>query len=260
MAFLEQSTWEGKIYSGGWITGSGGEYDAIEPATGKTLARVGAATAADVHKAAESAAQAQREWAALTYDRRAAVLRRAGDLFVEHEDEIHDWLIRESGAIRPVRTIPDQRCRRRGVLGSSSSGQPSGRRDPAVQPAAAVHGPPVAGRCGRRDRPVQCADHPGDPGHRPRPRAGQRGDLQTRPADRDQRWRRVRQNLRGGRPARRPVPRAARRCRRRCRGGRRPADSGDRVHRFHQGRKDRSPPRRRTGSSGCTWNSAATPR
>ena len=66
MAFLEQSTWEGKIYSAGWVPGSGGEYDAIEPATGNTLASVGAATAADVHKAAESAAQAQREWAALT--------------------------------------------------------------------------------------------------------------------------------------------------------------------------------------------------
>ena len=85
----------------GGCAGSGGEYDAVEPATGTTLARVGAATAADVHKAAEAAAQAQRDWAALPYDRRAAVLRRAGQLFVEHEDEIHEWLIRESGAIRP---------------------------------------------------------------------------------------------------------------------------------------------------------------
>src|SRR4051794_38945055 len=102
MAFLDRSRWEGKIFTtGGWGPGSGGEYDAVEPATGTTLARVGAATAADVHKAAEAAAQAQRDWAALPYDQRAAVLRRAGQLFVEHEDEIHEWLVRESGAIRP---------------------------------------------------------------------------------------------------------------------------------------------------------------
>ena len=65
------SVWEGRIYSGGWVPGSGGEYDAVEPATGNTLGRVGTATPADVHKAAERAAQAQREWAGLTYDRRA---------------------------------------------------------------------------------------------------------------------------------------------------------------------------------------------
>jgi benzaldehyde dehydrogenase (NAD) len=63
MAFLDQQIWEGRIYSGGWVSGSGGEYDAVEPATGVSLARVGAATAADVHKAAEAAAQAQWEWA-----------------------------------------------------------------------------------------------------------------------------------------------------------------------------------------------------
>src|SRR3712207_2771674 len=102
MDFLERSRWESKVFTtGGWVPGSGGEYDAVEPATGARLARVGAATADDVHKAAEAAAQAQREWAGLPYDRRAEVLRRAAQLFVEHEDEIHDWLIRESGAIRP---------------------------------------------------------------------------------------------------------------------------------------------------------------
>jgi benzaldehyde dehydrogenase (NAD) len=54
-----------------------------------------------VHKAAEAAAQAQVEWAALPYHQRAAVLRKAGQLFLEHEAEIHEWLMRESGAIRP---------------------------------------------------------------------------------------------------------------------------------------------------------------
>ena len=129
MPFLDRSRWEGKIFTtAGWVAGSGGEYDAVEPATGATLARVGAATEADVHKAAESAAQAQRDWAALPYDRRAAVLRRAGQLFVEHEDEIHEWLIRESGAIRPfagfqTRAVAAEECWEAAGLASHSYGE-----------------------------------------------------------------------------------------------------------------------------------------
>jgi benzaldehyde dehydrogenase (NAD) len=129
MAFLDRSRWEGKIFTtGGWGPGSGGEYDAVEPATGTTLARVGAATAADVHKAAEAAAQAQRDWAALPYDQRAAVLRRAGQLFVEHEDEIHEWLIRESGAIRPfagfqTRAVAAEECWEAAALAAHPYGE-----------------------------------------------------------------------------------------------------------------------------------------
>ena len=129
MAFLDRARWEGKIFTtGGWGPGSGGEYDAVEPATGTTLARVGAATEADVHKAAEAAAQAQRDWAALPYDRRAEVLRRAGHLFVEHEAEIHDWLIRESGAIRPfagfqTRAVAAEECWEAAALASHPYGE-----------------------------------------------------------------------------------------------------------------------------------------
>ena len=129
MTFLDRSRWQGKIFTtGGWTGGSGGEYDAVEPATGTTLARVGAATEADVHKAAEGAAQAQRDWAALPYDRRAAVLRKAGQLFVEHEDEIHDWLVRESGAIRPfagfqTRAVAAEECWEAAGLASHPYGE-----------------------------------------------------------------------------------------------------------------------------------------
>jgi benzaldehyde dehydrogenase (NAD) len=128
MSFLDSTTWTDKIYSGGWVAGSGGSYDAVEPATGQRLGSVGAATAEDVHAAAERAAEAQREWAALTYDRRAAVLRRAGDLFVEHEDEIHDWLVRESGAIRPfaqfqTRGVAAEECWEAAALASHPYGE-----------------------------------------------------------------------------------------------------------------------------------------
>lgn len=128
MGLLDGTEWHGRIFSGGWVTGSGGTYDAVEPATGRTLARVGAATAADVHTAAELAGAAQRDWAARTYDQRAAVLRRAGDLFLAHEDEIGDWLVRESGAIRPfaqfqTRAVAAEECYEAAALASQPFGE-----------------------------------------------------------------------------------------------------------------------------------------
>ncbi|SPF02807.1 aldehyde dehydrogenase family protein [Streptomyces sp. MA5143a] len=107
MTFLDSSTWEGRIFSGSgeWISGSGEGYDAVEPATGKTLGRVGSATPADVDRAVERAVRAQREWAARPYSDRAAVLRRAARLFEEHQREIESWLVRESGAIRPFAAL-----------------------------------------------------------------------------------------------------------------------------------------------------------
>ena len=128
MNFLDKSPWSGQIYSGGWGPGSGGTYDAIEPATGDTLGTVGLATADDVTRAAQTAAEAQPAWAALSYDRRAAVLRRAGDLFLEHEDEINEWLIRESGAIRPfaefqTRGVAAQECWEAAALAAQPYGE-----------------------------------------------------------------------------------------------------------------------------------------
>jgi benzaldehyde dehydrogenase (NAD) len=92
--------WQAKIALDGWVDGGGGDYAAIEPATGNELARVGRASVSDVERAAIAATAAQRDWAAASYDERAAVLRRAGDLWAQHTDEVADWLIRESGSIR----------------------------------------------------------------------------------------------------------------------------------------------------------------
>ncbi|RRO16640.1 aldehyde dehydrogenase family protein [Saccharopolyspora rhizosphaerae] len=128
MSFVDVGTWQGKVFNGEWVAGSGGTYDAVEPATGKTLAQVGTATEEDVDAAARRAAEAQREWAALSYDRRAAVLRRAGQLFVEHEDEINEWLVRESGATRPfagfqTRAVAAEECWEAAGLAAQPYGQ-----------------------------------------------------------------------------------------------------------------------------------------
>src|SRR4051812_14924014 len=101
MGLLDDGAWQGKIWTGSWTDGGGGTYDAVEPATGDVLAPVGRATPEDVVAAADRARAAQREWAATSFEERAAVLRRAGDVLRANADEIKGWLAQESGAIQP---------------------------------------------------------------------------------------------------------------------------------------------------------------
>jgi len=68
------------------------------PATGSVLAEVDAASPADVDRAVAKAKQAQRDWAATTYDQRAAVLRRAARLLEADPDRLRRWLVPESGS------------------------------------------------------------------------------------------------------------------------------------------------------------------
>ena len=100
MALLDQSRWNDQIFDGGaWRAGSGATSEVIEPATGDSLGQVTLATPEDVARAAQTAADAQREWAALPHPARAAVLRKAAALWAEHAEEISWWNIREVGAI-----------------------------------------------------------------------------------------------------------------------------------------------------------------
>lgn len=101
MSLLDTSLWEGNIYLNGWRPGGGGTADAVEPATGATLGNYGLASVDDVREAATAAAAAQKDWARLNPEDRAAVLRRAGLLWEEHAAEIQDWIVRESGGIPP---------------------------------------------------------------------------------------------------------------------------------------------------------------
>ena len=73
----------------------------MEPATGEELGRIGFATAADVARAAARAKEAQVAWAKTGYQERAAILRRAGDLWNEHAEAVQGWIVRETGAILP---------------------------------------------------------------------------------------------------------------------------------------------------------------
>jgi benzaldehyde dehydrogenase (NAD) len=101
MRLLDESRWRGSVYLDGWTKGSGGEAPVIEPATGAQLGTIGLAGPDDVAIAANAAAAAQRAWAAAPYPQRAAVLRRAGDLWAEHAEELTGWIVRETGGLQP---------------------------------------------------------------------------------------------------------------------------------------------------------------
>ena len=102
MTLLDSSIWHGKAYSGGWTEPGGGQAAVIEPATGTELGRVGIASPADISTAAAAAAAAQPAWAALPYTQRAAILRKAGEIWLANAAEIEDWSVREGGKIPPA--------------------------------------------------------------------------------------------------------------------------------------------------------------
>lgn len=101
MALLDEDSWNGKLYSDGWKVGGGQPHKVTSPSNGEVLGVIGTATSEDVKRSAQRADTARREWAARPYSERAAVLRRAGDLWHKHSDEIVGWLMRETGAIAP---------------------------------------------------------------------------------------------------------------------------------------------------------------
>ncbi|MFE2538261.1 benzaldehyde dehydrogenase [Streptomyces sp. NPDC059371] len=120
MPLLDPTTWQSRPLSGD-------EYTVTEPATGESLGTVTLAAAEDVASAARTARAAQTEWARAPHFVRAAVLRRAGDLFAAHADELRDWIVRESGSI-PGKAdfelhVAAQECYEAAALASRPTGQ-----------------------------------------------------------------------------------------------------------------------------------------
>ncbi|MEV0716901.1 aldehyde dehydrogenase family protein [Asanoa sp. NPDC050611] len=72
---------------------------ALDKASGASLGTVPAATPADVDAAVERAAAAQPAWAALTYNERAAVLRRAALELTNRAATLRELIVRETGSI-----------------------------------------------------------------------------------------------------------------------------------------------------------------
>lgn len=135
MALLESVDWQGKIFkNGAWLAGHAGDYSVVEPATGAELARMGAAGPEDVAEAAASAAAAQQAWAAVPFTERAAVLRRAGDLWKQHAKEVTGWNIREVGAVPGMARFALHTAAEECYEAASLPGRPMGELLPTEQP------------------------------------------------------------------------------------------------------------------------------
>jgi benzaldehyde dehydrogenase (NAD) len=96
---LNEANWRGKAFTGSWTATAGGTVNVLEKATGKTLSTVGLAVASDVAASAKAASTAQEKWAAMPYETRANVFRKAARVIEENNAELVDWIIRETGAI-----------------------------------------------------------------------------------------------------------------------------------------------------------------
>jgi len=105
-AIAPESRIEGSVpgwldpFLAGWETGTGLEHEVREPATGRHLLTLRRSTTEDVRRAAATAAAAQPGWAATSYQERAAVLRRAAEIYEAHRPEFGTWTQRETGAHR----------------------------------------------------------------------------------------------------------------------------------------------------------------
>ncbi|GAA2616443.1 benzaldehyde dehydrogenase [Paractinoplanes durhamensis] len=128
MALLDPARWQDLIFeNGSWRPGSGATTQVIEPATGESLGEYALATPADVARAAKSAAEAQRDWAALPHSARSAVLRKAAQLWTTYAEEITWWNVREVGAIPGMAGfavhVAEQECWEAASLPSRPYGQ-----------------------------------------------------------------------------------------------------------------------------------------
>jgi succinate-semialdehyde dehydrogenase/glutarate-semialdehyde dehydrogenase len=75
-------------------------YRVQSPVTFEPIGEFEAATKAEVVDAVQRARKAQASWSALSFDERAAYLWRLLDQLVEHQDEVIDLVVRETGKAR----------------------------------------------------------------------------------------------------------------------------------------------------------------
>ena len=118
----------------GWQPGTGEAYEVREPATGRALMTLNRSTADDVRRAAATAAGAQPAWAETNYQERAAILRRAADIYEAHRPEFGTWTQRETGAHRN-KMHHEQNFTAQELLNASTiPSQPHGKLLPSAQP------------------------------------------------------------------------------------------------------------------------------
>ena len=91
-----------KNYIGGaWIDASGDEsFDSVNPATGDVLGTFPRSSVEDVDRAVEAAQEAYESWRLVPAPKRAEVLFRVAQRFIDRKDELTELMVREMGKVR----------------------------------------------------------------------------------------------------------------------------------------------------------------
>jgi alpha-ketoglutaric semialdehyde dehydrogenase len=91
-----------KNYIGGeWIDSAGGEtFESTNPATGDLVGVFPRSRAEDTDRAVEAAKEAYESWRLVPAPKRAEILFRVAQSFVEHKDELTDLMVQEMGKVR----------------------------------------------------------------------------------------------------------------------------------------------------------------
>ncbi|HUQ43184.1 MAG TPA: aldehyde dehydrogenase family protein [Candidatus Limnocylindria bacterium] len=120
-------------FLGDWRTGTGPAHEVREPATGRHLLTINISTRDDVARAAAAAKDAQVGWAETSYQERAAILRRAADIYEQHRVELGTWTQRETGAHRNKMHHEQNFTVGEALAASTIPWQPYGSLVPTVQ-------------------------------------------------------------------------------------------------------------------------------
>ena len=91
-----------KNYIGGaWIDASGDEsFDSVNPATGDVLGTFPRSSVEDVDRAVEAAKEAYESWRLVPAPKRAEILFRVAQRFIDRKDELTELMVREMGKVR----------------------------------------------------------------------------------------------------------------------------------------------------------------
>jgi aldehyde dehydrogenase (NAD+) len=100
MATAETKTYRNYI-GGEWVEAAGAEtFESTNPATGETIGAFPRSTVDDVDRAVEAAKEAYERWRLVPAPKRAEILFRVGQRFIDRKDELTDLMVREMGKVR----------------------------------------------------------------------------------------------------------------------------------------------------------------
>jgi alpha-ketoglutaric semialdehyde dehydrogenase len=100
MAIAGAKTYRNYI-GGEWVDASGEEiFESTNPATGETIGSFPKSTVEDVDRAVEVARDAYERWRLVPAPRRAEILFRVGQRFIDRKDELTELMVQEMGKVR----------------------------------------------------------------------------------------------------------------------------------------------------------------